>query len=263
MKRIKLIIALVLCGFSLLTVSSPSFAAISNNPLYASGNTWHFNIIPYLWATWMKGDITVNNRKSDVDITPKDIKDAADSAFAARFEVRRGRFGFVFDPLYMELSSTEKNIKIESTFALADISASYRFFSIPIGGFNGGNVLAILGVVGGRYWYLKTKLSSSLFPSVERSTSWTDPVVGISLRYYNGDKWLYVLSGDVGGFGVESDATWQLRLGSTYMFNQYFGLRWRLRLIALNRKKSHLAGQIKFKTNIRIYGPSLGFIVAF
>jgi hypothetical protein len=38
---------------------------------------------------------------------------------------------------------------------------------------------------------------------------WVDPIVGVRYAYSFSDKWALRLYGDIGGFGVSSDVTWQ------------------------------------------------------
>ena len=47
---------------------------------------------------------------------------------------------------------------------------------------------------------------------VSGQESWVDPIIGGEYRgrFPNTDKWRYLLHGDIGGFGVSSDLTWQL-----------------------------------------------------
>jgi len=45
--------------------------------------------------------------------------------------------------------------------------------------------------------------------SAEKSVSWFDPLVGARLRHRFAPTWNFVLSGDVGGFGVGSKFSWE------------------------------------------------------
>lgn len=93
---------------------------------------------------------------------------------------------------------------------------------------------AIDVVAGARYWYLKPDVdltvtgtinipalgisrtgSGSL--SAKKTIDWWDPYIGLRMRHQRGPGKQLVLRGDIGGFGVGSDFTWQLNGG--YNFN--------------------------------------------
>lgn len=58
---------------------------------------------------------------------------------------------------------------------------------------------------------VEAKLDAPLpIPKIAGNESWTDPIVGAEYRGAFGKKWRYLFRGDVGGFGVNSDLTWQL-----------------------------------------------------
>ncbi len=46
--------------------------------------------------------------------------------------------------------------------------------------------------------------------AASKGDSWIDPVVGVTARYPVNETWSVGVRGDVGGFGVGSDLTWQL-----------------------------------------------------
>lgn len=80
---------------------------------------------------------------------------------------------------------------------------------------------------GARYWYLRTEIGLNVTATLSipalglsrtgagrvdgaTTTDWWDPYVGIRLRHKHGPGQEVVLRGDIGGFGVGSDFTWQL-----------------------------------------------------
>ena len=62
--------------------------------------------------------------------------------------------------------------------------------------------------------------------NLEFSADWYDPIVGARIRRPVGDRWTFVGTGDIGGFGAGSDFTWRLTLAyefSTDPFGVQFG----------------------------------------
>ena len=56
------------------------------------------------------------------------------------------------------------------------------------------------------------------------SKTWFDPIIIARISADIKDKWLFQLSGDLGGFGVGSDFTWQLQAYAGYRFAKLFQL---------------------------------------
>jgi opacity protein-like surface antigen len=50
--------------------------------------------------------------------------------------------------------------------------------------------------------------------------SWTDPYIGLRLQQPLAERWTLLAYGDIGGFGVGSDFTWQALLGVGYEFSK-------------------------------------------
>lgn len=82
-------------------------------------------------------------------------------------------------------------------------------------------------LAGARYWYLKTDIGLNVSATINlprlgltrtgagrvegsSTVDWWDPYVGLRLRQQRGPGKELVLRGDIGGFGVGSDLTWQL-----------------------------------------------------
>ena len=56
--------------------------------------------------------------------------------------------------------------------------------------------------------------------SATRDTDWADPIIGIRGQAELTDKVFFRYNGDIGGFGVSSDFTWQAFAGFGYHFTE-------------------------------------------
>ncbi|MFD0986950.1 hypothetical protein [Methyloligella solikamskensis] len=63
---------------------------------------WEYEIGSYAWALWVQGDVTANDLKADLYITPVDLIDAAKFGLTTTFEARKDRFTFYGDILYAD-----------------------------------------------------------------------------------------------------------------------------------------------------------------
>ena len=76
---------------------------------------WEFIAAPYLQFANLEGTVTIGQMGIPVDVSFGDIVDNLDFVFAAQLEVRKGRFGFVFNGLYMKLGA-EQEIETHGDF---------------------------------------------------------------------------------------------------------------------------------------------------
>lgn len=82
--------------------------------------------------------------------------------------------------------------------------------------------------------------------------TWFDPVVILRTHHTIQDRWLLGFRGDVGGFGVGSELTWQLQANAGYRFSKLFQAKVGYRYIAIDYDKGE--GQDRFLYDIDTYG---------
>ncbi|MEE8514993.1 MAG: hypothetical protein V3S73_09795 [Gammaproteobacteria bacterium] len=252
-------------------------------------NKWQFSTSLYAWAVAMDGDVTIRNRTVDVDASFSDVIEASDSIFAfmATADATKGRWGLFFNPAYMKVSGEKGAIlgpvsaSVDATTEIAIIGfgGSYRIAEWPIGpGKNRSNdnqdqTVWLDAMVGGRYTYLKGEIdlrvtAASLGLSgqrvVEKSKSWVDPFIGARVGANMSENWSVQLRGDIGGFGVGSDFTWQTVALVGYRFQMFghdanvaAGYR------ALYQDFEDGSGSERFVWDMLLHGPVLGLNVRF
>lgn len=102
------------------------------------------------------------------------------------------------------------------------------------------------------------------FANISQTEQWVDPFVGLRLRDRSATGWEWWLRGDVGGFGLASDFTWQLMggLGKEWHWRDKT-LAWFLGYRALDTDYSSGAGRDRFEYNMLIHGPVSGLSFRF
>lgn len=198
-------------------------ASIAETP---AASPWEFRIQPYGWLTGIDGTTGPAAFASDVDAGFDDIFNVLEMAAALQFEARRGRWGIIADAFYAELGSSgtlpgprETDIDLDFQQFLGELVVSYRVCESPqhfadfYAGIRHNSISLDLEA---------TSDGPVLDDGETRSADkdWTDPIIGIRTQWEINDRWFLAAKGDIGGFGVDSDFTWNLQGTVGYRFNE-------------------------------------------
>lgn len=112
------------------------------------------------------------------------------------------------------------------------------------------------GGIGGRLVSLYTGLELETIGDGSRggeaSKTWFDPIIILRSQGAIKDKWLLQFRGDVGGFGVGSDFSWQVQAYAGYKFCKLFQASIGYRYIGINYDKGE--GVERFMYDVDTYG---------
>ena len=218
---------------------------------------WQFRVTPYAWAPSVNGDVTVRGHTVDIDMSFWDLFDSGDSkveldsllALMGYVEARKGPWGIYGDVVWGNFDFSGGAVTQRNPIADLKVSARAKAglgYEITMaeggltyevanwGGARSSTALDLLG--GARYWNQELDLSLAVDTSVdlgnlglERSGSravarsgtleWVDPFVGLRVRHELAPGRELQFLGDIGGFGVGSDLTWQLFAGYSFDFS--------------------------------------------
>lgn len=194
-----------------------------------------------------------------VDANPGDIFNNLQMAAMLYFEAGTDKWAITGDWVYMNLkqdltpgtliNSGKVNVK-QSIFEVAGLYRILPFWEMGLGG---------------RVNYLQTSLDAkrNVFPEGTEDISglhddvWFDPIIITRLSTDINDKWLFQFRGDVGGFGLGSDLTWQLQAYAGYRFTKVFQITAGYRVISTDYKKE--TGSTEFVFNMKEFGPLIRF----
>ena len=170
-------------------------------------SNWEFNLAPlYLWAIKIDGDMGIRGQTTQVGVEFSDIWDNLEGVLTLRFNgLYKRKFGFVFDYNYLdlgtELVSDMANVQVGFESQIINFAGSYRFIDGPH---------KLDGLVGVRYTKLDAGINlRNVGINLDGDQDWVDPIGGLRYSHKIADKWSLSLYGDIGGFGVSSDFTWQ------------------------------------------------------
>ncbi|KAB0264766.1 hypothetical protein [Microvirga brassicacearum] len=253
--------------------------------------SWSFRFVPYGWLIGMDGTQTVRGRSVKVDASFIDIVEKSDTlvALMGTVEARRGPFALYGDVVWTKIGVEGGNVRSRSpapgvtgTFgtslaldiemAIVEIGAAYEVAR------SGALAFDILG--GARYWYQEADVSFDIAGAVDigdlqlagarafarsGSVDWLDPVIGARMRYAVAPGHELFLRGDIGGFGVGSDFSWQAVGGYGFEFATYQGITFAgvVGYRALSVDYAQGEGRRRYEFDMLQHGPILGISARF
>ena len=203
--------SVILClMFTLIGLAMISQAAFAEEP--SKEKSWEFNLTPlYFWGVNIEGDATLGFREQSAKIDFSDVFDNMEGVFSVVLSGKyKSKFGFTFDYLYLDVSNdaefdldlaVDTGVEVSLKTQTAQFAGTYSF----------GNEQHIVDVVAGvRYLRVDVDVDFNLLPTTlsEDKDLW-DPIFGARYLGRLADKWNLRLYGDIGGFGVGSEFTWQ------------------------------------------------------
>ena len=243
---------ITLMGIIYITLTLFSSFTLTNVAL--GGENWDFNLAPlYLWGVSINGEQTVKGNTVDLDSSFGDIFKDVNGAFTVHFEgVRQKQWGFLFDFSWVRLNPQQGtpfgDIDITFNQILAELAGFYRW------NFDAHNLDALGGF---RYASMDVDLDfPGPLPSVNQGKGWIDPFVGGRWLWEISEKWNLILRGDIGGFGVGSDLTWNLVGLIDFQPWKYVSLFGGYRVLYQDFEDG--SGADKFKFDATMHGPVLG-----
>lgn len=228
---------------------------------------WVISATVYAWAFSLDGNGAVRGREFDVDLSFGDILGDVSVAGMGMIAARRGRFGFYVNPLFGR-TETDENIgplefRVRQDTTFLGFGGLYR-----LGEWHSGETVSsgpqsamLEAYAGGRVIDLRLELNGRQgLPKNDQSETWVDPVIGLEGETLLTERWELFGGGDIGGFGVGSDLTWQWFAGAGYRFdllgNETF-LRAGWRMLAIDYDDDG------FKWDVTYRGPMLGLTMRF
>jgi len=222
---------------ALVVLASVSGVALAQSQ---SGSGWEHELTPYLWASRMKGEVAAGSiPNTRVDMRFSDILENLDMGFMSAFESRKGRWSLLFDGMYMGVSDT-------ATSSLLGVAVTSRaeVKQTSLAGAVGyraleGNVPLDL-IAGLRFSRIDVDVNAAALGSnlsFSGTKSWTEPYLGAKLTVPVSERLKAIAYGDVGGFGVGSDLTWQAMLGVSYSYSKSVGMTFGYRYLDVDYDK--------------------------
>ncbi len=220
---------------ALVTVSSVHGAETAEGD--AVQNPWGFNLTLYTWLPGVSSDFSVGPLDKSVDADFIDIVGKLSNfplAFNGHFEAHYERLGIYLDGNYMEMDFKPKfdhgiTKGLSMVMGIMDYGVTYRLFGSPASETaahwsdnSRSNSFDIYAC--GRTIWLDSQIDFRNISSASASTSSTAPLMGARIITEFLPKWLLLLNGDVGGFGVDNVSFTASALGAVGYRTSLFGI---------------------------------------
>lgn len=259
----------------------------------ADPDPWRFNAASYAWLMSVSGSVTAHGQTVDTNASFIDLVQKSGSLFGLMgyFEADKGRAGAYVDVVYTKLGFAAGNASYRNPIGGLKITTSgnaaltYQLFVVEIGGVyelfrwqhTEGSSTAVDGVMGFRYWnnsiaasfdadatvnFSRLHLERSFGLATARSDAiqWVDPVFGVRVRHQFTPRQEFVVRGDIGGFGLGSQFSWQAVGVYSYAWELEGGAKLAalLGFRALGTNYTSGSGTDAVGINEVLYGPVLG-----
>lgn len=242
-------------------------------PAEPAEKNWWFISATNSWVTAIDGEVGWRGMTVSADTSMSEVLDSLDLAYMTHFEFGYKRWSIGLDGVYAKLSDGASyeygpihgsmEMELEQAFVTARLQ--YRLVE--------NEALTLDIFAGARWTYISTEVdvhTSLSFdrPALQRfnrersrhfdfSEDWFDPIVGLRGVFNLGKACFVQLSGDIGGFGVESDLNWQAFGGIGYRFSPRISSLLGYRALGIDYEKENL------KLDIVSHGPTVALMFKF
>lgn len=247
--------------------SNPEAGAVVGSDRDVHGETWEFEVTPYLWISSMEGEVSARGVTAPIDVEFADILGNLDLGALFKAEARHGDWAIMLDTVYMKVSDrvrfagpgpigTPFGFNAEVETAIVELGGAYRLLNDPLGGSDRrltGDILA-----GGRYWHLEQDIEPLRLRELEATQDWIDPFVGGRVNVDASEKLSFGVRADVGGFGIgdASEVTWNLVGLASYHWTEHVSIQLGYRVLDVDRQRG--SGAAKRGAELQMHGPTLG-----
>ncbi len=222
-----------------------------------AADKWEFIIAPYALVPSIEGDASVGRVEGvDIDVGPDDIINNLELGAMIQLEAHHeSGYGISLAYNFMDLSGGATAPGGQNSLK-ADI---YQGIFEGYGIYRVSSARGPLDFYGGiRWWDIDVELKANGIKVVENSPDWVDPVVGVRWIPQISENWHVILKGDIGGFGVGSNFTWNLQGGFIWDATDYLSLVFEYRALSVDYSTGQVGTPNRFAYDTITHGPLFG-----
>ena len=210
---------------------------------------WSFDASIYGLLASMSGNVAVKGIPADVNVGFEHIWDNLKFGGMGTARVGYGKWALSSDVIYMDLEMSKGAVSAEAQQWMVQPALEHTFNQY-------------FGLyAGARYNNLHLALHGPLDVNPSGTQEWWDPVMGARLAVPVWKKLSFHVAGDIGGFDVGSQLTWQAYPYFNWQFSKLASVQAGYRLLYTDYENG--SGRSYFKYDVLSYGPQIGFTVHF
>jgi len=222
----------------------------------SSSDGWQVAIAPYLWAAGMDGTVAIADQQEDIDVPFSEIIEDLKFAFMGHFDMRNARWVLSSDLVFVDLEQ-------EDEIANGTVTAGMELTLLEVAG--GYRVSPAVSLLAGARWVdmgANLRYDGEIVgEDVSADKSWIDPLIGVHVFAPLSDRWWIGLRGDVGGFGVGSELTWQTYANIGWKASDLISIV--LGYHALDMDYESDDRRVPVGVDLLVSGPQLGVVFTF
>ena len=274
MKTMKNILLSVIAAASLLNAGGDITPVIED--VQAEESTWNNEFQLYGLAVWIKGNSAIGYRldnlsyenstpSANIDVGPDDIVKNLKMGLMAHYEGHHNSgWGIWLDYVFMNLGpdvdSPVELLDVNNLGVYQGIMEAFVEYRVPL---ESGYVDYYGGV---RWWHNSFDITLSALgqtKSWNRTIDWYDPVLGARWTVPINENWSFRARADVGGFGISSDFTAAIELGTLYDINENWQVDLRFKSLWVDYEEGTEGTQDYFAYDTANFGPIIGITYKF
>lgn len=232
----------------------------------AEGGDWQHTVVLYGMGAAIDGEAQVGDLTVPVDLSISDVFDALEFGAMAAWRVTNDTWSVTVDATYMGLGGSSRG---ERGLVKGDVDVDQ---------------FTLMGTVGRRwtehveflaslaYFDLSADLKLSTTTPVSgvvvvreasQEASWIDPLIGLQYNVPFADRWRFNLRGDIGGFGVGSDLSYQALVNVGWQATETVRLVFGYRLIGFDYEDGNRGSRNYQRYDLTEQGPLAGIAFSF
>lgn len=245
--------------FLVLSSIAFSFVALPTSA-QAQSDEWEYTVAPYVLFGSLTGDAAVFPSLSvPVNLGFGDLVKNLEAGALIHAEVWKGKWGFMGDLVWLRLGADvalplSRVVDIQVDEVIAEAFLGHRIIR------PGRRIDLFAGI---RYWDLDLDLELEDTPrALDLGDSWVDPVLGGRITQDLAEDWFLMARADFGGFGVGSEASWNVQGGFGYDLAEWFSLVAQYKALGVDFSNDE-TGLDFLSYDTVTHGPVIGFVFRF
>ena len=226
----------------------------------AQSDDWEIVLAPYVLFGSLNGNAAIGSSgPTPVDLGFGDLVKNLEVGAMVHTEVWKGDWGVMADLVFMRLGDDVALGQV----AVLDIEVNEVVAEALLGRRFDGPDRRVDVFAGVRYWHLALDLELEGTPAaLDLGDGWVDPVVGGRLVQDVSEDWFLTARGDIGGFGIGSDFSWNVQGGVGYDVSDRFSVVAQYKALSVDFDNEK-TGLDFLSYDTVTHGPLIGFVFHF